>query len=421
MPSHHRAHHPLFVGQRGQRGQAILLIALLMVVLLGFIGLAIDGGVLYKTQRDARNAADAAMLAATYRLCTGGDSAAVQAAGLAAAATNDFDNDGVTNTVTVNNPPASGPAAGNPEFVEVVVWADAPTYLIQLVYTGPTEVSARSTARCRPQNAALAGFSFAALAQTGNKAFDFSGNNSVEFCGGGAWSNAGAESSNNSVPTYDPDCPMPSFTSVGDWLKDENMTAAGFSVDEQTQPPMADPLAGLLPPANPGGCAANGKIDKGTYTISGTQCYQQISCKSGDVVTVQGDPNRDDNVLYISGDADIKCRFSSENVMIYTVGPFSMNSQANSSLEPALTGGPWHGLTLWVNGNDMRINGGADSEWVGTMYAPNATVVLNGGSDNIWRCQVIGQTIDFAGGGGNKVIYDSDVFFTMPPSIEIAE
>src|SRR5881409_2983020 len=51
---------------RAQRGQAIVLVGLLLVVLFGFVGLAIDGGRAYLERRQLQAAVDAASLAAAY-------------------------------------------------------------------------------------------------------------------------------------------------------------------------------------------------------------------------------------------------------------------------------------------------------------------------------------------------------------------
>ena len=51
-----------------QRGAVAILVAVAMVVLLGFIGLAVDGGHLYLTKTELQNSADACSLAATYEL-----------------------------------------------------------------------------------------------------------------------------------------------------------------------------------------------------------------------------------------------------------------------------------------------------------------------------------------------------------------
>ena len=49
--------------QSSEKGQALVLIVLAMVVLLGFTALAVDGGMVYSDRRHAQNASDAASLA----------------------------------------------------------------------------------------------------------------------------------------------------------------------------------------------------------------------------------------------------------------------------------------------------------------------------------------------------------------------
>jgi uncharacterized membrane protein len=48
---------------RSERGQALILLAVSLVVLLGFTALAIDGSLLYSDRRQLQTAADAAALA----------------------------------------------------------------------------------------------------------------------------------------------------------------------------------------------------------------------------------------------------------------------------------------------------------------------------------------------------------------------
>jgi len=63
-----------------QSGQAIVLIALIMVVLLGFLGLAIDGGGAYLDRRSMQGAVDAAALAAAYNYMNTSDYSQAQQA-----------------------------------------------------------------------------------------------------------------------------------------------------------------------------------------------------------------------------------------------------------------------------------------------------------------------------------------------------
>jgi hypothetical protein len=51
-----------------QRGVVAIIVALSLAVMLGFVGLAIDGGRLYLTKTELQNAADACALAASYEL-----------------------------------------------------------------------------------------------------------------------------------------------------------------------------------------------------------------------------------------------------------------------------------------------------------------------------------------------------------------
>ena len=58
---------------KAEAGQIIIIIAFLMVAMIAMLGLAIDGGGLLFLQRDVQNAGDAAIVAATYAQCSGGN------------------------------------------------------------------------------------------------------------------------------------------------------------------------------------------------------------------------------------------------------------------------------------------------------------------------------------------------------------
>ena len=56
--------------QHGEEGQVAIILAVAMIGLLGIVGLALDGGMLYWNQRRAQNGADAAAIAGTSALVT---------------------------------------------------------------------------------------------------------------------------------------------------------------------------------------------------------------------------------------------------------------------------------------------------------------------------------------------------------------
>jgi len=99
----------------GERGAVLPLIALCLAVLLGFSGLAVDVGYWEYQQRQQQNAVDAAAVGGAQQLIYSncGNQAAAQIAAKGDAADNGFTDGSNGVTVTVQNPPQSGPFAGN--------------------------------------------------------------------------------------------------------------------------------------------------------------------------------------------------------------------------------------------------------------------------------------------------------------------
>src|ERR1700741_1252457 len=92
---------------RDESGQALILVALGLTCILGFVGLATDVGVLLHAKRNLQIAADAAALAGANEINI--DSTKIVAAGKAASAQNGF-TDGVNGTtVNIYPPPVDGP------------------------------------------------------------------------------------------------------------------------------------------------------------------------------------------------------------------------------------------------------------------------------------------------------------------------
>jgi len=110
-----------------QKGQALVLIALAIVGLIGFTALTVDGGRVLSDRRHAQNAADASALAAalakiqdTSGVPTTANAAAENKA-LERADSNGYHNDGVGSDVIVNIPPVGGTYDGNPEYIQVII------------------------------------------------------------------------------------------------------------------------------------------------------------------------------------------------------------------------------------------------------------------------------------------------------------
>ena len=87
--------------KRSQQGQAIILIALAIVGLVGFTALAIDGGNAFSDRRHAQNAADTAVLSAALSKIRG-NANEWKTAGLNLASTNGYDDSNPEHSVTIH-------------------------------------------------------------------------------------------------------------------------------------------------------------------------------------------------------------------------------------------------------------------------------------------------------------------------------
>jgi Flp pilus assembly protein TadG len=128
---------------RADDGQALVLGAVGLIVLVLMAGLGVDVGYLRYEKLQMQKAADASAIAGASALIYGGQ---VQVAAKNDSAANGFadGNNGVS--VKVNNPPASGPFAGNTAYVEVIVAQATPTFFMRVGGFDSVNVSSRAVA-----------------------------------------------------------------------------------------------------------------------------------------------------------------------------------------------------------------------------------------------------------------------------------
>ena len=129
--------------KKNESGQVLVLTALSMSALLGFVGLATDVGVLFRVRHNLQIAADAAATTAALYQSYGLSAAA--AANMAAG------ENGVTNgvdgaNVITNAPPVIGPATGRAGFAEVVVAKPTGTIFMSVFGFRNIAVTARAVA-----------------------------------------------------------------------------------------------------------------------------------------------------------------------------------------------------------------------------------------------------------------------------------
>lgn len=112
-----------------------------MVVLIGFVALATDVGLLWSERRHMQTAADAAAIAGATALR---NSESITPSADNVASLNGFTNGTNSATITVNNPPSSGLYAGNSDYVEVIIAQPEPTYFLRVLGYDSMNVSTRA-------------------------------------------------------------------------------------------------------------------------------------------------------------------------------------------------------------------------------------------------------------------------------------
>lgn len=130
---------------RSEEGQTLVLTALAMTVMLGFLALALDVGILFKTRRWMQTAADAAATAGALNYYFYGNADLATGAAKAASEDNHFKDGADQVIVTVNAPPKSGPNQSK-GFVEVIITKPVPTVFMGIFGRNSVGVTTRAVA-----------------------------------------------------------------------------------------------------------------------------------------------------------------------------------------------------------------------------------------------------------------------------------
>lgn len=128
-----------------EKGAVVILVALSMVLIMGFAAMAVDLGIARQRSAQARNSADFAALAGAGVLKTG-TAAEAEAAAREYVAKNDFSGSGAQ----VNIPPTSGSRAGDATCVQVTTTETLPTVFGGVFNVTTLDVASRATACASP-------------------------------------------------------------------------------------------------------------------------------------------------------------------------------------------------------------------------------------------------------------------------------
>jgi Putative Flp pilus-assembly TadE/G-like len=350
-----------------EAGQTLVFVALGMVLLSAVLGLAVDIGYMRFLKRRMQTAADSAAIAAAAEINYGD----VAAAAKADAASNGFTDQANGVTVTVNNPPASGPNQGVQGYVEVLISKNQPTFFIRVVPGGAATSTVVARAVGHLGNAKGCIY---VLGQAPGMEVHHNGAVSAQNC---------AILDNGNLTVRNGATITASAIGVGGTV---NNSGGSLTPTPQTGMVLAsDPLA-YLPTQNPGACNfTNFNINSGNAILN-----QGVYCGG---ITITGSASATFNPgLYImtsgGGPPSVGLLISSSGtvtgsgVTIYNAassGPITITSTGTVSFS-ASTSGTYAGVLMFqdpANASPAIVNGGNNPMFAGALYFPNLSANLS--------------------------------------------
>lgn len=407
-----------------EKGQALVLIVLTIIGLLGITALAIDGGMVYADRRFAQNAADTSSLAGAAAValylenneifskdwnCSNpliiaaqNASDGAKTAAIGRAADNGFE---IERDVPINGVMTHCGQIDKISWVETyidittTISITTQTSLAHFVYKGPLTNQVNAVARVQPPRPLAFGNAIVALneaACSGNKyGVIFSGSATDIINGGGVFSNGCLYGNGNKFTVTVNDG---SVRYVGE--SDGTLTHISPAPE---QVPLAIPKSAYqIDPPNCTGLTDMGSVSSGGTISEGI--YSKIKLTNGELklnpglYCVTGKPD----ALNITGGTLI-----GSGVTIYvTQGNVSIAGNANVNLESPTRGSkPAHALEgvlfYLAEGNTSEVNleGNSTSAYLGTILAPDGDIKITGANNTTptFNTQLIGKNVEVSG------------------------
>jgi len=416
----------MIIKRKSESGQAIVFLTLGFVIFLGFVALAIDGGMAYSDRRDAQNLSDTSALAAaglaslelenrdvfysTWNCSSTNIQAAIQVGQTTAinrAAANGFvidedisDHNGVTAVCGQDN--SHGYIERYIDFT-VQISTTTETSFAQLFIPNGIQVNTEATTRIRPRTSLAFGNSIVALNPAGcqgqqNGAL-FHGNAETYVTGGGIWSNGCLRTDGGPYV----EVTGGTISYVVELSGGGGLHPAPVQADEPIPPssyhlPAPDCSDSDAHNVTGAWLLSHSPLDPGLYCVTGQLKFNGGDELVGDGVTLY----LRDNGIRINGNANIQLSAPS----------------IEPDPSPAIAG-----VVIYLdpnNHNELQINGTADSYWVGTILAPGADIdMLGNGFISTYHAQIIGWNVQVGGTADLFNTFDETLVHTRPTNLEM--
>ena len=410
-------------GHHRFEGQALVLMAISMVVMLGFAALAVDVGHLLGSRRTVQNAADAAALAGARLLMAGRSDAEIRAA------VSDYAARNLTHSVRLAG--SSVDIEHTAKTVRVSLTADVDRFFIGALYTGDWEASAQAVAKV---GAEPGDYALLALDEDNPQAINLIGNINIHVVGGGVMSNGGMRCVGNGSLRADSTVDahlVPGFSQTG------NCQFQGAQGRNGGMPVVEDPLRTMPAPPRPTVPAqANPAVVNPPYpcsnpapwTFSPGRYRQLVSCSGNGNLTFQAGTYRFERAVFYTGNGTVTLnsgfyQFDSgflvsgnatlvlhPGTYVFRGGAFSITGNATVRL----LSGQYNFYLInssFVNTGNVQLSGTSPGQI--SFYMQNSDFATTGNSDTT----LFPGLYYFDGGTfrlqGNQTIVGQDVLFYL--------
>ena len=436
-----------------ERGQALIVIALAAIVILGFVAIAIDGAAKFGDKRHAQNAADTAALAGALALVndktsvTCGTLEEWQCDALLRAEDNGYD-DFTNNEVWVfkcDDPDDERDAApldcgayeGDANYLSVIIFSHLNTTFARVLGFNQTHNLVQTLTYWNKRGPLYDGNLVVALkptpcsGQNGN--IKFTGNAIITLDGGGAFVNSGG--SGCGMEQGGSQCPTIIDGSLGSTGSGNiNMGSCAASLPA----PAYNQEAYQFPPDMPDEPAECSMSGYPSPLSGGNTSYLYPGRYPSFPPKLNGSNKLKDNVILTAGvycvDGDITwgsnsnssdfTTLSGAGVTIYVTSGHRLNITGGQITIAASTTGDYEGYLFIVDSNfsgqapTCHVAGNAGNVYTGTIFAPYCDVNINGNSTTTsFHTQVIGYTVAINGTANTHLYYDADENAESDPKV----
>jgi hypothetical protein len=393
---------------RDQRGATAITTALVLLVLVGFVGLGTEVGMWYAERRAMQNASDAAALGAGFDIYKNGkDSTGIVAAGRSDSARNGFTNGQDNVTVTVNYPPKQGKYASKNTAVETVVSKTRASLFASFFMDGPVDIKVRSVATIK----IVGVYCILALSPHDEAALLFEGTADVQLKNCGIHVNS--DDGDGAMTAKGASVVGATYAEIVGGLNQTNNAELDLGDITTGADAVDDPYANLDVPDGSGcdyddfvvGANQTETLSPGRY-CNGLKIQGTAYMEAGEYIIVGG-------VFEVTSQAHVTSD-EDEGVTIFLTGSGSdyarvtINGGADFNIV-ATAEGEYKGLAFFQDrdapvidsGSPNKLNGGSSMNITGAIYFPQQRLSFSGGNSSEGTCtRIVAYMIDFTGTSG---------------------